>query len=152
MGTPVCKTRAHRGTGLIETIVALGLLAGVLLSACGLFASAARQVRAGGNVSIALATARTALEELELASFQGVLALLGCDGSLSSCEGAGTAPAIALWNVRAGKVLHDGLVEVEVDAVGAPTLLQAPALRIRLRVSWSEGPRRAALVLVAFRS
>lgn len=152
MGTPVRETRAPRGTSLIETIVALGLLTGVLLSACGLFESAARQVRAAANVSLALATARTVLEELELASFQGVLALLACDGALASCEAAATVPAVAAWNARAGKALHDGLVQVEVETVDGSALVQAPGLRVRVRVSWSEGPRRPALVLVAFRS
>ena len=152
MGTPARGIHLDRGTSLIEAIVALGLLAGVLLSACGLFQSAARQVRAGANVSLALATARSVLEELELVSFRGVLALLACDATLGSCEGAATAPAVSLWNVRARQALHDGLVQVEVEAVGAPALAQAPGLRIRVRISWSEGARRPALVLAAFRS
>jgi hypothetical protein len=131
--------------------MALGLLAGLLVSVAGLLVLGARQVGAGARASHALAVAQTVLEELDLQAYRRTYSDLGCDGGLSACHVASGQPAARAWDALAQASLSAPHLEIRIDAVGAPSLDAAPVLRVAVIVSWSEGSRARRLRLATLR-
>jgi hypothetical protein len=137
-------------------VVALGLLAGVLLSIAGLFAIADRQLEGGKNHTVALATARDILEEMDAWGYEQIYQTFGLDGSASAYTVETTSnPYAAKWQPQ----LEDELggcsasitIESAVESGTPPALRDARTIRIRVTVSWTEGPRARSVSLVTVR-
>jgi hypothetical protein len=148
--TPVPRTGGW-GTSLVEVVIALGLLAGLLISVAGLLTLGNRQISSGARASCALAVAQSILEALELEAYHRTYASLGCDATLSTCRVDSGQTTVGDWHALAAANLPDPLVEIGVDAIGAPSLEAAPALRITVAVSWQEGLRSRRLRLTTLR-
>jgi hypothetical protein len=131
--------------------MALGLLAGLLVSVTGLLALGGRQVGAGARASHALAVAQAVLEDLDLRAYRRTYSDLGCDGTLPACRVTSGQPATRAWDPLARASLPGGGLEVSVVAVGATSLDAAPALRIAVTVTWPEGSRIRRLRLTTLR-
>ena len=71
----------ERGLSLIEVMLALGLLAGVLISIAGLFAMSEKQVRSGKTSSQALAVCRGVVEDMNSWGFQQTWSNFGIAGA-----------------------------------------------------------------------
>ena len=140
------RTGGQRGFSLAEVIVALGVLASVLISVAGLLVVGNRLVKSGRGSSLALAVARDILEECDGRSFEGVYTEFGCDAGESTCTvdtSAPVIPSMAQWKEMVEDELFQGFAEVLIESVedGAPALRDSRALRITVRVFWTEGPR-----------
>ena len=70
----------ERGFSLVEVIIALGLLAGVLISIGGLFILGSRTVKSGRTASEALATAKQISEDMGSWGFTQLWGNFGSDG------------------------------------------------------------------------
>ena len=66
------RERGTRGFSLIEVIIAIGVLAGLLLSIATMFILGGRQVKNGKTITQATALAQDMMEEFDRASFTGL--------------------------------------------------------------------------------
>lgn len=76
--------RGQGGFSLVEIVIALGLMAGVLLSIAGLFAVGGKQVKSGRATSEALAVGRQILEEMNGWGFTQTWTLFDPGGAFGS--------------------------------------------------------------------
>jgi hypothetical protein len=132
----------------VETVIALGLLAGILISISGLFLLGARQVRSGKTGSAALALGRTILEEMGRWSLKQSYEVFGYDGSAPGYTvdtRTHTDAITARWRSLVPSILPNGHASVELLSLGPgstpPAMASARAIRVRVTVSWDEGAR-----------
>jgi Tfp pilus assembly protein PilV len=148
--------RRSAGFSLVEVVVALGLLAGVLISISGLFVLANRQLDGGRNHSMALAVARDILEEMDGWSFAQLYSGLGSDGSSATLAvDSRVAGPASKWQEQLAEELIDCraeiLLESIVDSGMPPALRDAQAIRVQVTVYWKEGLRERSARLTAVR-
>ena len=141
------------GFTLVETVVALGLLAVLLLAIGGLAASARRLVDAGRTSTAALGVARGIVDELGGTSFEGTWRVLGLDGSSASERvDSRTCAWAAGWQAILRRSLARSHAEIELATIApdAAPLAAAQELRVVVIVQWSEGlrERRVRLLMV----
>ena len=74
----------EQGFSLVEVILALGILAGVLISIAGLFIMGSKQVKSGRTSTEALSVARAVLEEMDGWGFRQTYQLFGVDGTANT--------------------------------------------------------------------
>jgi hypothetical protein len=146
--------RRQDGFSLAEVLVALGILAGALISVAGLLVVGHRLVHSGRGSSLALAVARDILEVCAGRSFAQVHAGFGCDPTESTCTVGLDDPTLAPWRGRLAEELHDGQLEVSIESVesGGVPLRESRALRIRVSIFWREGRRERTIRLIAVRT
>jgi type II secretory pathway pseudopilin PulG len=140
------RARDERGFSLIEVVVALGLLAGVLISIAGLFVLGGKQVKSGRTATEALSVARGILEEMDGWGFRQTYELYGFDGSTAAVTADTRTNAYAL---RWQPILNDKLVNsyalIQVQSLvqtGAPPPLSTTrTMRVLVTVHWDEGAR-----------
>jgi hypothetical protein len=149
--SPRLQRPEAKGTSLTEVVIAMGLLAGLLVSVAGLLTLGNRHVRGGARASQALTVARTVLEDLEVVGYDRAYRSLGCDGALPACRAASGQPVVAAWHELAETDLHAPRVEVRIEALGAISLDGARALRITVTVGWREGLRERRVQLTTLR-
>lgn len=133
-------------------VVALGLLAGVVLSMAGLVVVGNRWVVGGRHASEATALSADAIEEVEGWGFEDTWQELGCTGSDASCDVNPAHGTLADWRTRAAERLPAGDLTMRIDAVDAARLDAAPGLRVTVVVTWTEGTRAREMRLVRVRS
>jgi hypothetical protein len=133
-------------------IVAIALLAASLLSLSGLLVQARRQVAAGREHSLALARARDVAEHVGARSVRETVEALGCDAGEPTCRatsGDGEAPAFL---AVAEPSLPGASAELLLEALGAPSLREAAAVRMTVRIDWWTGLRARHVSLLVLRS
>lgn len=143
------ELRSQRGFSLVEVVIALGLMAGVLISVAGLFVVGARSVNSGRNSSEALAVGRQIIEEMNGWGYAQTYALYGFDGSAASYSVDTRSNAYAAkWQPILNERLGDGaFATVQINSLiasGSPPVLNASnckAIRVVVTVFWNEGPR-----------
>ena len=150
------RARQAGGFSLVEVVIALGLLAGVLLSVAGLFVLANRQLDGGRNHSVALSVARDVLEEMEGWSYRQLYESLGSDGSTAALVVDSRVDASAAkWRQQLEEELFEGRVEIRVESItdsgSPPALRNAVAIRLQVTVHWKEGPRERSVRLAVVR-
>ncbi len=144
----------ERGLSLIEVMLALGLLAGVLISIAGLFAMSEKQVRSGKTSSQALAVCRGVVEDMNSWGFHQTWSNFGIAGATTRAATIDMRAnaAAADWQQAVEKALGDGAWgTIEVASIGrvtpAPYLALTRAIRVTVTVHWSEqGRARTAKV------
>jgi len=148
----------ERGLSLIEVILALGLLAGVLISVAGLFILSERQVKSGKTATQALAVARAISEEINGWGFRQTYMVFGSDGTATNYTYDTEVNSFAAkWQT----LLDDGLeldsnAQITVASVpptggAAPALNAARAIRVTVTVFWSEGDRNRSVRVMTVR-
>jgi type II secretory pathway pseudopilin PulG len=152
-----------RGFSLIEVVVALGLLAGVLISIAGLFVIGGRQVKAGRSSTEALSVARGIVEQMNKWGFRQTYELFGVDGTDTTYTidtRAITDPpttGMAKWQPLLEDKIPGAWGEIEVEsladpALGAlPALEDAKAIRVIVTIHWAEGLRQREIQLATVR-
>lgn len=150
------STASTKGFSLVEVVVALGLLAGVLLSIASLLVLSSRKVNSGRSSSEALSVAGDILEQMEGWGFRQVHSEFNCDGTADSCLVSSLSdPGAAPWQARLTETLGQGRAEIQLDGfdeAGAASALDAArAIRVTVSVFWVEGLRPRSLRLATLR-
>lgn len=133
---------AEQGFNLIEVILALGILAGVLISISSMFVLGGRQVKGGKTMTEATIIAHDLMEEFDSASFTGLYLGLGAAGTdttktvLSTTSGSPIEP----WQAEIDGKLENGVATVNILPVGAgtPDFGTADGIKLTVTVSWNE--------------
>jgi type II secretory pathway pseudopilin PulG len=146
-----------RGFSLVEVLVALGLLAGVLLSIAGLLLLGSRQLSAGRSSSEALAVARDIIERVRAAGYRQSYDGFGCAGDEATCFlESPTDAVLAPWSERVRSQLGEtgkaAVVFEGFDRDGSEiALAESHLLRVTVSVAWTEGSRVRSVELVMAR-
>lgn len=140
------RRKGERGFSLVEVIIALGLLAGVLISISGLFVIGGRQVKSGRTSSEALAVGRTILEEMNRWGFRQTYEMFGFDGSATTYAVDTRVNAYAQkWQPALTEKLVNSFATVQLQSLGPgaspPNMSATRAIRVLVTVQWDEGPR-----------
>lgn len=143
--------RNESGFSLVEVIIALGLLAGVLISIAGLFALGGQQVKSGRTSTEALSVARTILEEMDGWGFRQTYQLYGIDPNQTTATvDTRTNGYAQKWQPTLDEKLFQSyaLITVESLASGAPPpFATTRAIRVVVTVHWDEGTRHRTVRL-----
>lgn len=145
------RGRGQRGFSLIEVVVALGLLAGVLISISGLFVFGGRQVKSGRTSSEALSVARDILEEINGWGFRQTYSLFGYDGTapVYTADTRTNSFAKGKWQAVLDQKLLDAYATIEIRSLSGsgspPNLNVTRAIRVLVTVNWREGARPRSL-------
>jgi type II secretory pathway pseudopilin PulG len=151
------RRRAQAGMNLVEVLIALGIMAGVLISVASLFVLGGQRVKGGRNMTQALAVASDVLEDLHRAGWNTV------DEVMPSCCGAGcdTATGCSVdsrtdtyasteWQPWIDQELFQGRAEITLTPLGGsvspPNFASCDGIRVRVQVFWSEGPGQRSVV------
>lgn len=150
------RGRRSSGFSLVEVVVALGLLAGVLISVSGLFVVGDRRVKSGRAQSTALAVGHGIMEEMDGWAFDALCDTFGLSGSNPDCTvDTRTNGYGAKWQAALDAELVDAYAQVRLQSVadGVPpgAIDSAEAVRITVTVHWSEGSRARSLELATVR-
>ncbi|NIM00001.1 MAG: hypothetical protein GTN89_03390, partial [Acidobacteria bacterium] len=108
------------GFSLVEVIVALGLLAGVLVSVAGMFVIGERQVVRGRHQSTALAAAQTILEEIGVWSYEATWQRFDSAGDVVTLTAATTDSnpdnIATKWQPMLRDTLANGRAEITLES------------------------------------
>ena len=145
----------QRGFSLVEVIIALGLLAGVLITISGLFVVGAKQVKSGRTSSEALAVAKEIQENMYGWGYSQLWGMFGYNGqAVAYTVDTRSCAACATWQATLATKLGPsayasikiesiasavGAVQNFADATGA---ILAKTVRTSVTVFWAESPGR----------
>ena len=148
--------QAERGFNLVEVIIAMGIMAGVLISISSMFVLGGRQVKGGKTMTEATVLAHDLMEEFDSASFTGLYTGLGAaasDTTKTVSSTVGTSP-IAGWQAEIARKLENGSATVNILPIGAgtPDFGTADGIKLTVTVSWNElgRPQSVAVSTVRF--
>jgi type II secretory pathway pseudopilin PulG len=138
----------EQGFSLVEVILALGILAGVLISIAGLFIMGSKQVKSGRTSTEALSVARAILEEMDGWGFRQTYQLFGIDGTANTTATIDTRTDTysAKWQATLDEKLFNSHAEIEITSLAppgatVPMLSATKAIRVVVTVYWNEGGR-----------
>lgn len=148
--------RWMQGFSLVEVVVALGLLAGILVSTTSLLVLGSRQVKSGRTASEALSAAHSILEEMQGWGFHQVYVEYGFDGTATSYTVDTRTNGFAnKWQSYLSAKLRNGYAIITLRSLApsspAPPLASTQALRVKVMVHWEEGSRTRNVQLATVR-
>ena len=150
--------RFEAGMSMIEVLIALGIMAGVLISVASLFVLGGQRVKGGRNMTQALAVASDITESLRT---QGYLSM---PESMPSCCGGGSCDAVtgctvdsrtdafALteWQPWVDQELYLGYAEITITPLGGsispPTFASSDGIRVHVEITWNEGTSQRSVI------
>lgn len=155
-------TRSNeRGFSLVEVVIALGLLAGVLISIAGLFIIGGKQVKSGRTSSEAMALAREIHEEMNAFGYTQIWGYFGYNGQATTytVDTRTNASCTAWQNTLRTKLGTGAYANIKLDSVtnaagttnnfaDAGGNVLARTVRVSVTVNWTEIPGRARSVTV----
>jgi len=141
----------EQGFSLIEVVIAIGILAGVLLSICSMFILGGRQLKTGKTMTEATTIAHDIMETYDKLSYTALYTTFGAvatDSTMTVVSTSGTN-AISPWQTEIGRKLDNGSATVTVLAMGpgTPNFGAALGIRMTVSVSWSELGRAQTVAL-----
>lgn len=160
---PGGRMRGNGGHGfsLVEVVIALGLLAGVLITISGLFVVGAKQVKSGRTSSEALAVAKEIHEAMYGWGYSQLWGMFGYDGQAATYTvDTRTSSACGAWQTtvqtKLGPSAYASIrVESVQNAAGATNNfadasgnILAKTVRVSVTVHWTEVPGRERSVTV----
>jgi type II secretory pathway pseudopilin PulG len=161
MPSRTARTRAPRegseaGFSLIEVVLALGLLAGVLISITSLFLLGGKQVKNGKSTTTAAAITHEILERIEQLPYDQVYTYFGGTSTGTSLSvlttGGGNA---GQWQAEIQEKLGpqaSGTIQVLPLGTASPLNFgNAHALQVRVTLNWNELGRNRNCALQAIR-
>ena len=162
------KRNDANGFSLIEVIIALGLLAGVLISVSGLFILAGRSVKSGRTSSEALAAGREIVEEMNGWAFTQLWSNFGLDGRAKTytldTQTCGTTDCTGWQAALVAKLGASAHATIKVDSVAQGALAvpdfvdvsgvtTAKNVRVTVNVLWTQvGNRNRSVSVVTTRN
>ncbi len=150
--------RFEAGMSMIEVLIALGIMAGVLISVASLFVLGGQRVKGGRDMTQALAVASDITEDLRT---QGYLTM---PESMPSCCGGGPCDAVtgctvdsrtdafalAEWQPWVDQELYLAHAEITITPLGGsispPTFSSSDGIRVRVEILWMEGTSQRSVV------
>src|SRR5262245_56477111 len=149
------RTGNERGFSLIEVTIAIGVLAGVLLSIASMFIMGGRQVKTGKTITEATALAQDLMEAYDKVSFTALYTGLGAASTDTtfSVTSTATGSPIASWQTEIARKLNSGVATVTIDAVGngGPNFGSAAGIKLTVILSWNELGRSQSVRLSTVR-
>jgi len=148
--------QAEQGFNLVEVIIAIGILAGVLISISSMFVLGGRQVKGGKTMTQATVLAHDLMEEFDSASFTGLYTGLGAAASDTTKTVSSTVSSspIAAWQTEIERKLENGSASVNILPIGAgtPNFGTADGIKLTVTLSWNElaRPQSVAVSTVRF--
>jgi len=162
---------AERGYSLIETLIAMAILATVLMSVLALFVWGRKNVYSGRQMTRAVSVGTRVMEDLSALTRENVQDGFNLSGAtpatvtvggveytnsvirLSSDTTNDTFGYLARWhNLMRQQNFSRGLITlvitpVDPTAVGAASITLSPIYRVRVYVQWNEEARRRSIIL-----
>jgi Tfp pilus assembly protein PilV len=143
------------GFSLIEVVIAIGVLAGVLLSIASMFIMGGRQVKTGKTLTEATTLAQDLMEQFDKESFNSLYLNLGAVGTdtTRTVLSTTTGSPIAAWQPEVIRKLANGSASVRLDAMGpsSPTFATAAGIKVTVTLSWNELGRAQSVGLSTVR-
>jgi len=143
----------ERGFSLVEVVIAIGVLAGVLLSICSMFILGGRQLKGGKTMTEATALAHDLMETFDKLSFTGLYTTFGAvaaDTTKSVTTTGATNPTTP-WRAEVERKLANGVATVTLDQVGGTNFGNAVGIKMTVTVSWNELGRPQTVTLSTIR-
>ena len=155
------RGHGQRGFSLVEVVIALGLLAGVLITISGLFVVGAKQVKSGRTSSEAVALGKEIHEDMVGWGYSQLWGKFGYDGqAVTYTVDTRTSSACGPWQrTLAAKLGPSAYATIDIasvaNATGTTTNLAdgsgnilAKAVRVSVTVNWTELPGRERSVTI----
>ncbi len=150
------RGRNDRGFSLVEVVIAIGVLAGVLLSICSMFILGGRQLKTGKTMTEATTICHAIMESFDGLSFTALYTTFGAAASDTTMSVASTTTgsAIASWQAEISRKLDSGVATVAIlpQGPGTPNFGTATGIRMTVTVTWTElaRPQSVSLSTVRF--
>lgn len=147
------RNRNERGFSFVEVVLALGLLAGVLISIAGLFVIGGKQLNSGRNHTEALSVAQDIQEEMNRWGFRQTYLLFGIDGSTIRATDVDTRTNSFAqpWQARLDETLFNAFGTIRIESLGPtappPVLDATRAIKVVVTITWDEGGRTRSVEL-----
>ncbi len=134
--------KEQHGFSLVEVIIAMGMLAGVLISIAGMYILGGRQVKAGKTMTVATSMCHDIMESFDNQSFVSLYTNLGAttsDTTKTRLSTDSTSP-IYPWNTEIRQKLQNGAASVTIVPLGSgtPNFGSATAIRMTVTLTWNE--------------
>ena len=144
------RRRPERGMSLIEVLIALGIMAGVLVSVASLFVLGGQRVKSGREMTEAPAVAGDILEEINSLGSQLTEIFPSCTTNTGCTVVTDTDTyASAQWQSLIDESLYQGRADITLTPIGGvltlPTFASSERIRIRVDVVWTEGTNQRTL-------
>jgi prepilin-type N-terminal cleavage/methylation domain-containing protein len=143
----------ERGFSLIEVVIAIGVLAGVLLSICSMFILGGRQVKGGKTMTEATALAHDLMETFDKLSYTGLYTTFGAVAAdtTKSVTTTGATNPITPWRTEVERKLDNGVATTRLDPVGGTNFGNAIGIKMTVTLSWNELGRPQSVTLSTIR-
>ncbi len=148
--------RDGRGFSLVEVVIAIGVLAGVLLSICSMFILGGRQLKTGKTITEATTICHAIMESFDSMSFTALYTTFGAAASdtAMTVTSTTTGSAIVSWQTEIARKLDNGVATVTIlpEGPGTPNFGAATGIRMTVTVNWTElaRPQSVSLSTVRF--
>src|SRR5262245_31825971 len=148
-------TQGEAGFSLIEVVIAIGVLAGVLLSIASMFILGGRQVKTGKTLTEATTLAQDLMEQFDKESYTSLYLNLGAAAtdSTRTVQSTTTGSPIQAWQAEILRKLDNGSASVRLDAMGpgTPNFGSAAGIKVTVTLSWNELGRSQSVGLSTVR-
>ena len=143
----------ERGFSLVEVVIAIGVLAGVLLSICSMFILGGRQLKGGKTMTEATALAHDIMETFDKLSFASMYTTFGAAATdtTKSVSSTGSSNPITPWQTEIARKLEGGSATARLDQVGGTNFGSAIGIKMTVTVSWNELGRAQSVTLSTIR-
>jgi len=143
------------GFSLIEVVIAIGVLAGVMLSIASMFIMGGRQVKTGKTLTEATTLAQDLMEQFDKESFNSLYLNLGAASTdtTRTVLSTTTGSPIQAWQTEIARKLNSGSASVRLDAMGpsSPNFGTAAGIKVTVTLSWNELGRAQSVGLSTVR-
>jgi len=143
----------EKGFSLVEVVIAIGVLAGVLLSICSMFIMGGRQLKGGKTMTEATALAHDIMETFDKLSFNSLYTTFGAiDTSTTISVTTSTGSnVITPWKLEVTRKLENGVATARLDPVGGTNFGNAIGIKMTVTVTWNELGRAQTVALTTIR-
>jgi len=151
------RRRSAAGMTLVEVLIAVGILAGVLVSVASLFVLGGQRVKSGREMTEATTIASDILESLNSTGFDQLTTLFPTCGTNTGCTVRTDVDsyASAQWQATISGSLYRGYGEISLTPVGGTvtpaTFASGEGLRLRVRILWTEGTNTRTIAVESLR-
>jgi type II secretory pathway pseudopilin PulG len=142
----------EQGFSLIEVVIAIGVLAGVLLSICSMFILGGRQLKTGKTMTEATAISHDIMETFEKLSFTSLYTTFGAvtTDTTKSAVSTGTNP-LTPWQAEISQKLDGGSATVVLLPIGGANFGAAIGIKMTVTLNWTELGRAQNVTLSTVR-